>query len=90
VAVQGPNARQGVRGLPSTQPADALKPFNAVVVQDAEMGELMVARTGYTGEDGFELVVPAENVAASGKSCPPPACARPAWARATRCAWKPA
>lgn len=64
VAVQGPNARQKVyQAFPSTQPADALKPFNAVVVQDAGMGELMVARTGYTGEDGFELVVPAENVA---------------------------
>jgi len=64
VAVQGPNARAKVyQAFPSTQPADALKPFNALVVQDPDMGELMVARTGYTGEDGFELVVPAENVA---------------------------
>jgi len=64
VAVQGPNARQKVyQAFPSTQPADTLKPFNALVVHDPEMGELMVARTGYTGEDGFELVVPAENVA---------------------------
>ena len=64
VAVQGPNARAKVyAAFPSTQPADALKPFNALVVQDPAMGELMVARTGYTGEDGFELVVPAENVA---------------------------
>ncbi|QET03293.1 glycine cleavage system aminomethyltransferase GcvT [Cupriavidus pauculus] len=64
VAVQGPNARARVyAAFPSTQPADALKPFNAVVVQDPAVGELMVARTGYTGEDGFELVVPAENVA---------------------------
>ena len=64
VAVQGPNARNKVyQAFPSTQPADALKPFNALVVQDPQMGELMVARTGYTGEDGFELVVPAENVA---------------------------
>ncbi|RZT29590.1 glycine cleavage system aminomethyltransferase GcvT [Cupriavidus agavae] len=64
IAVQGPNARAKVyAAFPSTQPADALKPFNALVVQDPGMGELMVARTGYTGEDGFELVVPAENVA---------------------------
>lgn len=64
VAVQGPNARAKVyQAFPSTQPADALKPFNALVVQDPAVGELMVARTGYTGEDGFELVVPAENVA---------------------------
>lgn len=65
VAVQGPNARAKVwSAFPSTQPSDALKPFNAVVVQDAAVGEIMVARTGYTGEDGFELVVPAANVAA--------------------------
>ncbi len=65
VAVQGPNARAKVWStFPSTQPSDALKPFNAVVVQDPAIGEIMVARTGYTGEDGFELVVPAENVAA--------------------------
>ncbi|NSX03736.1 glycine cleavage system aminomethyltransferase GcvT [Cupriavidus gilardii] len=65
VAVQGPNARAKVwSAFPSTQPSEALKPFNAMVVEDAAIGEIMVARTGYTGEDGFELVVPAENVAA--------------------------
>ncbi|MDQ0142810.1 glycine cleavage system aminomethyltransferase GcvT [Cupriavidus necator] len=64
VAVQGPNARATVwRTFPSTQPSDALKPFNAVVVQDPALGEVMVARTGYTGEDGFELVLPAASVA---------------------------
>lgn len=65
VAVQGPNARAKVwSAFPSTQPSEALKPFNAMVVQDPAIGEIMVARTGYTGEDGFELVVPADNVAA--------------------------
>lgn len=65
IAVQGPNARTKVwSAFPSTQPSEALKPFNAMVVQDAAIGEIMVARTGYTGEDGFELVVPADNVAA--------------------------
>jgi aminomethyltransferase len=28
----------------------------------AEVGELFIARTGYTGEDGYEIVVPAEQV----------------------------
>ena len=88
VAVQGPNARSRVyAAFPSTQPADALKPFNALVVQDPAVGELMVARTGYTGEDGFELVVPAANVAAIWEKLE---AARAAWARATRCASKPA
>jgi aminomethyltransferase len=57
VAVQGPNAREKFwlafdETKPSTQ---ALAPFQA-----ARMGDdIMVARTGYTGEDGFEVVFPA-------------------------------
>jgi aminomethyltransferase len=46
--------------LPQTQAAsELLKPFNAVVVSDTLFGEVMLARTGYTGEDGFELAFPA-------------------------------
>jgi aminomethyltransferase len=61
IAVQGPNARAKVwQVLPKTQAAsEPLKPFNAVVVADTPFGEVMVARTGYTGEDGFELAFPA-------------------------------
>jgi aminomethyltransferase len=61
IAVQGPNARAKVwQVLPQTQAAsEALKPFNAVVVADTQFGEVMLARTGYTGEDGFELAFPA-------------------------------
>jgi aminomethyltransferase len=61
IAVQGPNARAKVwQTVPQTQaPSEALKPFNVVIVPDTPFGELMVARTGYTGEDGFEIGVPA-------------------------------
>jgi aminomethyltransferase len=61
IAVQGPNARAKVwQVLPQTQAAsEPLKPFNAVVVAETPFGEVMVARTGYTGEDGFELAFPA-------------------------------
>ena len=61
IAVQGPIARSKVwEVLPATQAAsEGLKPFNAVVVKDTAFGEVMVARTGYTGEDGFELAFPA-------------------------------
>ncbi len=38
------------------------KPFNAVIVADTSFGEVMVARTGYTGEDGFEIAVAADKV----------------------------
>jgi aminomethyltransferase len=64
VAVQGPNARAKVwQVVPQTRGAsEGLKPFNAVIVHDTPFGELMVARTGYTGEDGFEIGVPASQV----------------------------
>ena len=66
VAVQGPNARAKVwQVVPQTQAAsEGLKPFNAVIVDGTPFGELMVARTGYTGEDGFEIGVPATQVEA--------------------------
>lgn len=66
VAVQGPNARAKTwQVVPQTQaPSEGLKPFNAVIVHDTPFGELMVARTGYTGEDGFEIGVPASQVEA--------------------------
>jgi aminomethyltransferase len=61
IAVQGPNARAKVwQVLPATQAAsEAMKPFNVVIVDGTPFGEVMVARTGYTGEDGFEIGVPA-------------------------------
>lgn len=66
VAVQGPNARaKTCEVLPETQAASAdIKPFNAVIVEGTKFGEVMVARTGYTGEDGFEIAVPAEQAVA--------------------------
>ena len=56
IAVQGPSARARVwRALPGSEVASAaLKPFHA-----AWFGDLLIARTGYTGEDGFELMLPA-------------------------------
>ncbi len=66
VAVQGPNARAKVwQVLPQAQAAtEAMKPFNVAIVADTPFGEAMVARTGYTGEDGFEIGVPATQVEA--------------------------
>jgi aminomethyltransferase len=51
--------------LPETQAAsEAIKPFNVVIVKDTAFGEVMLARTGYTGEDGFEIGVAATQVEA--------------------------
>ena len=56
IAVQGPNARAKTREALGEiiEPAMALKPFFA-----AECSDYFVGRTGYTGEDGFEIMVPA-------------------------------
>jgi len=58
IAVQGPNAKEKVYqalGEALRTPAGALKPFHAAAV-----GELFIATTCYTGEDGFEIILPAK------------------------------
>jgi aminomethyltransferase len=59
VAIQGPNARTKVwQVLPQTKAATE----NLVNFQAADCGEYFVARTGYTGEDGFEVMLPKQKV----------------------------
>ena len=65
IAVQGPNARDkaslalgdflGKERAEKEKFLSALGPFFG-----AELGDLFVARTGYTGEDGFEIAMPAD------------------------------
>ncbi|UTL91363.1 glycine cleavage system aminomethyltransferase GcvT [Pseudomonas fluorescens] len=62
LAIQGPNAREKVAALLS--PARAalireLRPFEGV----AE-GDWFIARTGYTGEDGLEIILPEDQAVA--------------------------
>ena len=66
IAVQGPNARAKVwQVIEGSEAATAeMKPFNVAFVADTAFGEAMVARTGYTGEDGFEIGVAAEQAEA--------------------------
>ncbi len=63
IAVQGPNARSKVIGLLRAQDreaADKLLRFAAVEAQSEAGAALFLARTGYTGEDGFEIVLPVD------------------------------
>lgn len=60
IAVQGPRAREkAARALPQAAGALGALPYFGA----AECGELFVARTGYTGEDGCEIMLPAARAA---------------------------
>ena len=60
LAIQGPQARTRIIELVS-QPRAALihelKPFNGLAT-----GDWFIGRTGYTGEDGLEIMLPADQV----------------------------
>jgi aminomethyltransferase len=63
IAIQGPNAREKTLPLLSEgrrAGARGLAPFSA-----AAFDSWFIARTGYTGEDGFEVMLPAEQAAAT-------------------------
>ncbi|WDE06635.1 glycine cleavage system aminomethyltransferase GcvT [Thalassomonas viridans] len=56
IAVQGPQAKAKVATIldaEQTAAVDGMKPFFGV-----QAGELFIATTGYTGESGYEIVVP--------------------------------
>jgi aminomethyltransferase len=60
IAVQGPQARDKAHQAlgAAIDAARDLKPFFGVAC-----GDMMVARTGYTGEDGYEIMLPAARAA---------------------------
>jgi len=59
LAVQGPDARAKVWHVRPEWRNESLPVFAA-----SEFGRVTVARTGYTGEDGFEIILPAEDAPA--------------------------
>ncbi len=61
IAVQGPNARDKVLGLVADADRVSIGKLGKFAAAEATTGDgtpLFIARTGYTGEDGFEIVVP--------------------------------
>jgi aminomethyltransferase len=61
IAVQGPNARQKAASV--MEPANSARALELGTFFGVEAGSLFVARTGYTGEDGFEITLPAGEAA---------------------------
>jgi aminomethyltransferase len=61
IAVQGPNAKEktyAALGDAIREQTESLKPFFATTV-----GDLFIATTGYTGEAGFEIILPGKAAA---------------------------
>ena len=61
LAIQGPNARAKTAEL--VTPARAALIHELKVFQGLPEGDWFIARTGYTGEDGLEIMLPAEQAA---------------------------
>lgn len=61
IGVQGPAAKDYLQPLSSVQ----LDPIRYYAAENGQVGgvDALIARTGYTGEDGFELIVAAEQAA---------------------------
>ncbi|MFQ5470603.1 MAG: glycine cleavage system aminomethyltransferase GcvT [Gammaproteobacteria bacterium] len=58
IAIQGPNAREKVHlviGEEAANTLTGLPPFTG-----KQVGENFISRTGYTGEDGYEVMLPAQ------------------------------
>jgi len=61
IAVQGPNARDKAHQALGGDAAADLGEMGAFFMK--QLGDISVARTGYTGEDGYEIMIPAEQAA---------------------------
>ena len=62
IAVQGPNAR--VKAASVMDDDAARSALELGIFFGLESGGLFIARTGYTGEDGFEIMLPADRAVA--------------------------
>jgi aminomethyltransferase len=62
IAVQGPNARERVHSVLHPSDRDAVAKLGKFSGREA--GSMFVARTGYTGEDGYEIMVPTHQAVA--------------------------
>lgn len=63
LAIQGPNAVAKLKQAKPTwsETLEGLKPFVGADLTDIEANDWFVARTGYTGEDGVEVVLPGDS-----------------------------
>jgi aminomethyltransferase len=58
IAVQGPSAVEKVASLAGVSVKDV--PRFGMTIREVDGAQVFLARTGYTGEDGFEMIAPVE------------------------------
>jgi aminomethyltransferase len=63
IAIQGPNAREKTLAASGLGPAGRASAMSLAPFFGAQFGSWFIARTGYTGEDGFEVMLPAVDAA---------------------------
>lgn len=63
IAIQGPRARETLQGLVDITLTE-IKYYHVAMGRLLDRVDTVVSRTGYTGEDGFELIVPANEAEA--------------------------
>ena len=62
IAVQGPKAEDAVVSLLGLEEIRDLAFYTYVDAEDDNLNRVIVSRTGYTGEDGFEIYASPENI----------------------------
>jgi glycine cleavage system T protein (aminomethyltransferase) len=63
IAIQGPNAREKTLAASGQGPAGRASALSLGPFFGAQFDSWFIARTGYTGEDGFEIMLPAVDAA---------------------------
>lgn len=62
LSIQGPQSRTCLQGMTEADLSnDALKPFEIVETSLAGVDDVIISRTGFSGELGFELFIPTQN-----------------------------
>lgn len=61
IAIQGPDARDKVDSIIQIAETATLKPFQGIEASALGKKGWFIARTGYTGEEGYEIILPNED-----------------------------
>ena len=95
LAIQGPRAAETLQKLTTTD-LSTIKNYWFTSGEVCGLHNVLIARTGYTGEDGFEIYIPSDEPTSARvwarcwRQVRSSAFWRAGWERETRCAWRPA